>query len=134
MHRHPGGIVDAAFCLHAAQWPRGGGGGAQDGEDILVEGRKAGAVDFYIGGDFNIELRLGIADEDLHGLDSIEWCGMYGPECEGGGEDVISFEMRCLQLLKEFNCTVTSTWTNDDGNRECHSWRAWGSRVCLEAT
>ena len=56
---------------------------------------------------------------------------MYGPECRGGGEDTIAHEkkLRCLQLLKDFNCTVTSTWTNNEDNREFHTWRAWGSRV-----
>ena len=56
---------------------------------------------------------------------------MYGPECRGGGEDTIAHEkkLRCLQLLKDFNCTVTSTWTNNEDNREFHTWRAWGCRV-----
>ena len=49
--------------------------------------------------DSNIELKLGNADEDLQGLDSIKWYGMYGPECKGGGEDVITFE-KC----DGFNC------------------------------
>ena len=34
--------------------------------------RKAGAVDFYIGGDINIEVKLGNTG-DLWGLDTIEW-------------------------------------------------------------
>ena len=38
--------------------------------------------------------------------------------------------MRWLQLFKESNCTVTSTWTNNEDNREHHTWRAWGSWVC----
>ena len=86
----------------------------------LVEGRKAGAVDFLIGG------RVGNAGEDLQGLDSIEWYGVYGPECTGGGDDVTTCEkkMRWLQLLKEVNCTVTSTSTNNDDNLEYHTWRA----------
>ena len=102
----------------------------------LTEGREAGAVDFFTGGDINIELRLGNAGEHLHGLDSIEWYGTYGPECKGGGkgggEDVTTHEkkIRWLQLLKEINCTVTSTWTNNDDNCESHTWRARRSRVC----
>ena len=54
------------------------------------------------------------------------------PECKGGGKDVITYEKktRRLQLLKKCNCTATSTWTNNDDNRELHTWRAWGSRVC----
>ena len=47
----------------------------------LTEGRKAGAIDFFIGGDINIEVRLRNADEDLHGLESIERYGLYGPDC-----------------------------------------------------
>ena len=41
----------------------------------LTEGKKAGAVDFFIGGDINI-VRLGSRGEDLHGLDSIDWYGL----------------------------------------------------------
>ena len=37
----------------------------------LTEGKKAGAVDFFIGG-----VRLGSTGEDLHGLDSIDWHGL----------------------------------------------------------
>ena len=59
---------------------------------ILTEGRKAWPVDFYIGGDINIELKLGSAEEDLQGRDNIELYGMCGVECEGGGEDVITYE------------------------------------------
>ena len=97
------------------------------------EARKAGAVDIFIGDDLNIEFRLDNVDDDLHGLDSIDSYGMYGPECRGGGEDTIAYEkkLRWLQLLKDSNCTVTSTWTNneDNQNREFHMWRAWESRV-----
>ena len=49
-------------------------------------------VDFFIGGDLNIEFRLDNVDEDLHGLDSIDWYGMYGPECGRGGEKTIAYE------------------------------------------
>ena len=34
----------------------------------LTEGKKAGAVDFFVGGDVNIEVRLGSTGEDLRGL------------------------------------------------------------------
>ena len=47
----------------------------------LTERKRAGAVDFFIGGDLNIEQKLDIADDEHPGLDSIEWYGMYGPEC-----------------------------------------------------
>ena len=66
---------------------------------------------------------LGNAGEVLHVFNSIEWYAMYGPECEGGGEDVTTYEkkLRLLQLLMKFNCTVTSTWTNNDDDRGCHT-------------
>ena len=33
-----------------------------------------------------------------------------------------------FQLLKDFNCTVTSTWTNNEESHEFHTRWAWGSR------
>ena len=60
------------------------------------------------------------------GLDSIEWYEMYGSDCKGGGEDAITHEkMRWLQLLKDIDCTLTSTWTINEDNCEFHTWRAW---------
>ena len=59
---------------------------------VLTEGKREGAVDFFIGGDLNIERKLDIADDEQRGLDSIEWYGMCGLECRGGGEDTIAFE------------------------------------------
>ena len=38
-------------------------------------------------------------------------------------------KLRWFQLLKDFNCTVTSTWTNNEDNCEFHTLRTWGSRV-----
>ena len=32
-------------------------------------------------------------------------------------------------VREDFNCTVTSTWTNNENHREFHTWRAWGSRA-----
>ena len=71
--------------------------------NIMDEGKKLGAVDFFIGGDINIELKLEPGDEDLQGLDGIGWYGIYGLECLGGGEDVIICEKKLwwLQLLRE---------------------------------
>ena len=59
---------------------------------VPTEEKKADAVDFFIGGDLYIELRLDNVDGDLQDLDSTEWCGMYGPECRGFGEDTIAYE------------------------------------------
>ena len=80
----------------------------------LTVGRRVGggAVDFFIGGDPNIELKLEKDDDEKQGFDSIEWYGLYGPECDGGGEDAIALQ----QLLQDFNCNVTSTWTNNEDN------------------
>ena len=50
--------------------------------------------------------------------------------CEVTADDIIACEkkLRWFQLLKDFNCTVTSTWTNNEQSGEFHTWRAWGSR------
>ena len=92
---------------------------------------KLGAIDFFIGGDLNIELKLEPDHEDLQGLDGIDWYGMYGHHCLGGGEDVVTYEkkLRWLQLLREFGCVVTSTWIETENPGECFTWRALGSRV-----
>ena len=99
--------------------------------DIIGEGKNMGAVDFLIGGDINIELKLEPDHEDLQGLDGIDWYGIYGPECLGGGEDVITYDkkMRWLHSLRKFGCVVTSTWVEKGNPGECYTWRAWGSRV-----
>ena len=57
----------------------------------VTEGKRKGAVDSFIGGDLNLELKLDIADDEHRGLDSIEWYGMYGLECKGGGEVTIAY-------------------------------------------
>ena len=65
----------------------------------LTEGKKEGAVAFFVGGDFNIEFRLDNGNEDLQGMDSIDWYWMYGPECRGSGVDAITCKKRrWLQL------------------------------------
>ena len=79
---------------------------------IMDEGKNVGAKDFFIGGDLSTEFRLEGGGEELQGLDSLDWYSLYGLECEGGGEDVKTYEktLRWLQLLRDFNCAVTSTW------------------------
>ena len=55
---------------------------------------------------------------------------MYGLDCRGGCDNVTTYEkLRWLQSQKECNCTVTSTWSDTDGRGDCHTWRAWGSRI-----
>ena len=94
-----------------------------------------GAVELFIGGDLNIELKLCLADDEHRGMDSIEWYGMYGSACEGAADDIIAYEkkLRWFQLLHDFNCTVTSTWANNEDSREFHTWRASGSQGSQEA-
>ena len=55
---------------------------------------------------------------------------MHGQACQGTADDIVACEkkLRWFQLLKDFNCTVTSTWMNIEDSREFHTWRAWGSR------
>ena len=91
--------------------------------NIMDEGKRSGAVDFFIGEDINIELKLELGDEDLQGLDGIDWYGIYGLESLGGGEDVITCEMKLvsLQLWRDFDCTVTSTWADAENLGECHT-------------
>ena len=89
-----------------------------------------GAIDFFIGGDINIELMLEPDHEDLQGLDGIDWYGLYGPHLLGGGEDVhIEKKLRWPQLPREFGCVVTSTWIETENPGKCYTWRAWGSHV-----
>ena len=45
------------------------------------------------------------------------------------GRNHLLEKLRWLQRMKDFDCTVTSTWTNNEGNREFHAWRAWRSLV-----
>ena len=51
-----------------------------------------GAKDVLIGGDLNVELKLEGGGKELQGLDSLDWHGLYGPACPGGGEDVETYE------------------------------------------
>ena len=67
--------------------------------------------------------------EDFQGHDGIDWYGVYGTDCRGGGENVTTYErIRWQQLLQESNCTVTSTRADTDGRGECHTWLAWAER------
>ena len=80
----------------------------------MNEGRKLGAVVFYIGGGINIELKLEDNGENIRGLDGIDWYGLHGPECRGGWEDVLltgkvemvtaigCFQLFCDEYLGEY--------------------------------
>ena len=80
----------------------------------LTEGKRAGAVGFFIGGDLNIEPRPDIADFERQGLD--------GPSAkEAVRIPSLIGKLKLLQLLGDFNCNVTSIWTNNEDNREFHT-------------
>ena len=74
----------------------------------LREGRREGAKSFYIAGDLNVELGLLCTDDD----DADEINEMYGPLCwqyydnDAGGHKKMSW----YEIMKEFNCRVSSTW------------------------
>ena len=77
---------------------------------IMREGRRAGANKFFITADLNVELGMLCTDEDDIG----ELNEMYGPlcwqECEndhGGFKKLMWYG-----IMKEFNCKVTSRWSN----------------------
>ena len=96
----------------------------------LTEGKRAGAVDFFFGGDLNIELRLDVADDEHQGLDGIEWYGCTGLSAkEAVRIPLLLRKIEVVPTIARLNCTVTKTWTNNEDNREFHTWRAWGSRV-----
>ena len=57
---------------------------------VMNEGKEMGAVDFFVGGDRNRELELEGCGGDLAGIDSVDWCGLYGPYGTGGGDDVVT--------------------------------------------
>ena len=97
MHRHFGVCDDAASSIyipHSTCNEEDYVATLEAVRDIMGEGKKLGPVDFFIGGDIHIELKLEPSDEGFQGLDGIDWCGIYGPECRGGGEDVITYEKK----------------------------------------
>ena len=79
---------------------------------ILREGRRAGAKEFCITGDRNVELGILCTDEDDIGeLEEMCWQG-----CENDHGD---FKMLMWYgIMKEFNCKVTSTWSNCGREKE----------------
>ena len=74
---------------------------------VLCEGRKDGARDSCITGDFNVELGLMCADEN----DNEERTKMYGPLCwQGHDKDPGGFlKIMWYGIMKEFYCKVSST-------------------------
>ena len=78
---------------------------------IMDERKKMGAKDFVIGQRYStLSSHCKMRREELQGLDNHDWCGLDGPECQRGGEDVETQEekLRWLQLLRDFHCIVTT--------------------------
>ena len=97
----------------------------------MEEGMALGAKDFLIGGDIGIEAKLDVGSQDTEGSDSVNWYGTYGLVCRGDGEDEITCDqkLRWLQQLTDFDWSMTRTWAGTDDPGECHTWRAWRSRI-----
>ena len=70
---------------------------------IMEERKKMGAKDFFIGGDLNIELKIEGGNEEFQRLDNLDWCGLCGLECRGGGEDVATYEGRVISSFRRGN-------------------------------
>ena len=89
---------------------------------ILREGRRAGAKELCIIGDLNVEWWLLCTDED----DISEFNEMHGPLCWQGCErDHGGFKkLLWYGRTKEFNCKVTSTWSDCFAGR-----KKWPSRT-----
>ena len=86
--------ADETFILHVTK--------------MLGEGRRAGAKEFFITGDLNVEMGiLCTGEDDIGELDEI-----YGPVCWQGCEnDHGGFKKLMWHgMMKEFNYRVTSTW------------------------
>ena len=123
-HSRPDRLHHDSVRLHAAQWerrrePHRRVGGRKDHHG---DGKRMGAEDFFIGGDVNIELKLEGGNEKLEGLDSFDLRGLHGPECRGGGEDVVTHQkIRWLQSLRDFEWAVSSTWASCDALGNSHT-------------
>ena len=96
--------------------------------NIMTEVRKTG-TDFCIGGDINIEITLETLAKTSGGSTVLNGIVFMDPNAEVAVRmSSLTKNLRWLQLLKEFNCTVTSTWVDNDDRGDYHTWRAWGSR------
>ena len=84
-------------------------------------------MDFLVGRDLNVEPKLEFGRGEFLGLDCYDWCGPHEIECRGGGEELVTFmkKLRWSQLLRDFDCVVTSTWASCDAREELHT-RGWG--------
>ena len=76
---------------------------------IVREGLEGGARDFYITGDFNVELGLMCTVEN----DEEELTKLYGPLCwqlyhkdPGGFKKIMWYG-----IMKEFGCQLSFTWS-----------------------
>ena len=82
----------------------------------MWEGRRAEANTFYIASDLNVELGLLCTDED----EVEELNEMKSPLCwQGCDTDQGGFKkLMWYEIMKEFNCRVTSSWSSCDREKE----------------
>ena len=65
-------------------------------QHIMLEGKKLGGKGLLIfsGGDLDIEVKLEGGGEKLQGPNSLDWYGLHRPECQGGCEDVETYDKK----------------------------------------
>ena len=86
------GCIWETFILNVTKVPR--------------KGLRGGATEFYMTGDFNVELGLLCTDEDIEELNEL-----YGPLCWQGCENDHGGFKRLMWcgIMKEFNCKAASS-------------------------
>ena len=90
----------------------------EDVTKVLWEGRRAGAKTFYIAGDVHVELGLLCTDDDdVRSRNSTRCTARYA------GKDVqmtkeASRSLMWYEIMKEFKCKATSTWSSCDDETE----------------
>ena len=62
---------------------------------IIEEVKKMGSKDFSNNDDFNIEPKVESGNVEFLGVDSLDWYVLFGPGCQGGGEDVVTYDTSC---------------------------------------
>ena len=117
-HERCTAIMVGSMLLLSVHMPHHSGHGVEDYmkaletvRAALTKGRKAGATDFFVGVDLNIEYRMDSA-KDLHGLDSNDWYGMYGPEWCATNYSIITNNK--WNVNTHNNMQLTKHDTNDD--------------------
>ena len=81
-----------------------------------VKGAEEVQNKFYITGDLNVELMMLCTDEN----DIEELNEKYGPLCWQGYDHNPGGYRKIMwySIMKEFNCKVSSTWSDDDRSKD----------------